>query len=869
MNRLILSKIEELKYKLNDDYTNTTSDTNNNATKTYNTISKVTQEVTTIKNKIGVLSDMFTDLRVLNGTAKNIINLSTVPIVENNGIKISNDKFELDTSIKNRKEISVKDSSISSLEKYTLTTSNNKKTDIDSFLKTAIDATITFPTTRYTFNLNLRYTSLEQINSIEIQLGLLTESYPLINSIKYIDKDNIEQTAIILNNTSTNYDLDYYREVDNKYVIDISSILTDQIIIEFTSKTSSSLMLKDIKTYFKREVETGEITLGPIHTNTPLLKVALDTEDISNGASFEFSTDQEYWLKLDSSSIITSDTNTKILSFNTVNTKSIKTNEDIYTFYIKVSLASSVLTNEDSNVDIYNTVREDNSLNNDVLETIENNLFSVYKVKNSDFIHGDYQFIDNLNIKDFNIKCLEYIEVNGVSKVIGLIETPYSVSSSTTINNGGIGAELKLKRLNANTVSSCVNYDLANAKVYDIYPRDIEETINTRQKDNLCFYLKRKKLPSTETYFSAPYDVTATVTEEDDFSAPYDFNDSIDDISWTLNPEYNIVGDNIEYTGYQTNGIVTYESYASVSLEEAIVKSFSDSDMQQWQAVTDACNELTGTSEWVFDNNTKVIEYIVPQEIVGYGLLDPETNEPTTSTIEKLCSSIIQNQFEDSSNTRNAEYSGFTQVSSEVYCDLTIELFDGYDWNTSTTQANTPLNLYPNDVNTIATIPYQQVANKIVSNSETGNEVVQMLAQTYIEVVAESVFNIDESKQFIKLSDLIPQFEANIYNFSKPLNLKSDYIVDEGLKTTWDSTGYVSTFNYYRSETPIDINNLPNPIIIDSSDSYYTETTHSDKAYYIVVGSLKNGIEKLSEIIKVLDGELLPLTDVTFEVINI
>ena len=206
MNRLILSKIEELKYKINDDYTNTTSDTNNNATKTYNTISNVTQEVTTIKNKIGVLSDMFTDLRVLNGTAKNIINLSTVPIVENNGIKISNDKFELDTSIKNRKEISVKDSSISSLEKYTLTTSDNKKTDIDSFLKPSIDTTITFPTTRYTFNLNLRYTSLEQINSIEIQLGLLTESYPLINSIKYINKDNIEQTAIILNNTSTNYD---------------------------------------------------------------------------------------------------------------------------------------------------------------------------------------------------------------------------------------------------------------------------------------------------------------------------------------------------------------------------------------------------------------------------------------------------------------------------------------------------------------------------------------------------------------------------------------------------------------------------------------------------------------------------------------
>ena len=511
MNKVILDKIADLKDKVATTYNKTTEDINTAATSTYNNINKSLTEVSNIKNKISVISDMFTDLRVLNGTAKNIIYLSTLPIVENEGIKLKNDKYYLDTLIKTNKEISVKDSSISSVEKYTLSTLDKKRTSIDTFLKSSVETLIEFPNNRYTFSLNLRYPTVEQINSLELQLGLLTDSYPIISSIKYIDKDNVEQTAVILNNTSTNYDLDYNRELDNKYTLDLSTIITDQINIEFTSKVSSSLIIKEVKTYFKKEVNSGEIIVGPVHTQEPLLKVALDCDELSEGCTFEFSTDLDYWLPLDSSSIITDKTNTKILSFNTVNSKSIKTTEDIYTFYIKINIESKVLTNDDMNINIYKTLREDNIISTDTLSLVDDNLFSAYKLKSSDFVYGDYQYTENLNIKDFSKEIVEYIEVNGTSKVLGLIDTPYSITDTNNTNNLSIGCELKFKRLDSEFIIDSRNYDLANSKIYDIYPRYIEETINIKQKDNLCFMLKGSYIQSLVNTPSVPEPEIPTV----------------------------------------------------------------------------------------------------------------------------------------------------------------------------------------------------------------------------------------------------------------------------------------------------------------------------------------------------------------------
>ena len=69
------------------------------------------------------------------------------------------------------------------MSNYVLTDLNGKQAYLDTSLKTGSDLVIEFPTTSYTFNLNLRYQNLEQINTIVLSLGLLTESYPEIASI--------------------------------------------------------------------------------------------------------------------------------------------------------------------------------------------------------------------------------------------------------------------------------------------------------------------------------------------------------------------------------------------------------------------------------------------------------------------------------------------------------------------------------------------------------------------------------------------------------------------------------------------------------------------------------------------------------------
>lgn len=49
----------------------------------------------------------------------------------------------------------------------------------------------------------------------------------------------------------------------------------------------------------------------------------------------------------------------------------------------------------------------------------------------------------------------------------------------------------------------------------------------------------------------------------------------------------------------------------SAALSPSLVSSLSDSDMQQWQAVKDAIGELTGATEWTFDNVNKVVRHAV------------------------------------------------------------------------------------------------------------------------------------------------------------------------------------------------------------------------------------------------------------------
>ncbi|RKG36961.1 hypothetical protein D7V31_17150, partial [Acinetobacter sp. WCHAc060007] len=85
------------------------------------------------------------------------------------------------------------------------------------------------------------------------------------------------------------------------------------------------------------------------------------------------------------------------------------------------------------------------------------------------------------------------------------------------------------------------------------------------------------------------------------------------------------------------------------------------------------------------------------------------------------------------------------------------------------------------------------------------------------------------------------------------------------LELNWDLDGFVDEQRYYCSETPIDLENLPAPKAVLAGDlrTYVDTDIDIGKTYYICIGSVKNGVERLSDEKAVTTEKLLvfmPLT---------
>jgi len=68
------------------------------------------------------------------------------------------------------------------------------------------------------------------------------------------------------------------------------------------------------------------------------------------------------------------------------------------------------------------------------------------------------------------------------------------------------------------------------------------------------------------------------------------------------------------------------------------------------------------------------------------------------------------------------------------------------------------------------------------------------------------------------------------------------------LELNWKLDGFVDEQRYYCSETPIDIENLPTPkaVLAGGVRTYIDTEIEVGKTYYVRVGSVKNGVEKIS-----------------------
>lgn len=80
------------------------------------------------------------------------------------------------------------------------------------------------------------------------------------------------------------------------------------------------------------------------------------------------------------------------------------------------------------------------------------------------------------------------------------------------------------------------------------------------------------------------------------------------------------------------------------------------------------------------------------------------------------------------------------------------------------------------------------------------------------------------------------------------------------LELNWKLDGFVDEQRYYCSEAPINPISLPNPKVVLPGDvrSYIDTAITFGLAYYVRIGSVKNGVEKLSEEILVLASDWSP-----------
>ncbi|OTH00822.1 phage tail protein I [Acinetobacter sp. ANC 4973] len=200
------------------------------------------------------------------------------------------------------------------------------------------------------------------------------------------------------------------------------------------------------------------------------------------------------------------------------------------------------------------------------------------------------------------------------------------------------------------------------------------------------------------------------------------------------------------YKAYKFDNVTTLESYADLDLTQSIVRSLHDENMQQWQAVIDAADELTGVTDWVFDSANSQIVYTEKNTRNMYRFENSQMVE--ADTFENACKLWKHSWFGNPDvavkyNESSRRCQAYLVSNGGAMSHTTIVLVS------SSTESDEKI------------ISFLALAQKIISNTSSSNQGTSLLAEAYLENVAQSIFSTDESKQFVKLSDLIDQFEEN------------------------------------------------------------------------------------------------------------
>lgn len=347
-NLVIDSKLQNLE----KDFTDIITDNNTLLQNTFSNISFLSSVLAPNLNQMTVLADQVTDALVITGNTKLGTSISDLPVLTSKNIEISKDpsvlKLKKIDEVVYQSNVS-KSTLIAESNNYSIyNTATNTLGSLSTIINGEDEALIRSSNRTYKYTFSLAYSSKVLINTVEIQLGIETESYPLVSEIYYIDENNRKINCYIHNNKSNSIDLDLVRVKDNKYEIQLEPVQTNRLNIVLEDSHKSDLVLKTLQVKRTNYEQRGSITFGPLVSSLPILKASISSS-VSEGVRYYVSHNNQDFIEL----VRTGDidligNNTKVARFNTVNENSVVSDADVNKLYFRIDLNSLDL-NEEAN----------------------------------------------------------------------------------------------------------------------------------------------------------------------------------------------------------------------------------------------------------------------------------------------------------------------------------------------------------------------------------------------------------------------------------------------------------------------------------------------------------------------------------------
>ena len=373
-------------------------------------------------NRISVMTDKISNLNIIAGNCYLFKKGGGLKEVENNNIVFNKDfnSFKLKPNLAYKLEIKETSSKLVTNKNIKIYDKDKTKLkNLDDLLIRNEPINIYTKENNYNYTFSLNLGSIVSFNNINLILNEETLSYPKIKEIYYITSNKEKVILKILNNNSNSLNLDLYKNTFNEYLIDTETGTADNINIVFEDN-QSDLIINSLSVNYMEYNSEGYIILEGLRESKPILKVGLEAEGDVSSVEYAISYDQESWYPIDLSNIYGIEKNNKVLAFNTISSKSLKSSVDVKNIYIRLKLKAkqkSFIPESKVNREIYTS----STLN---VSNIEYNSYSLYENINSNF-YGKNSKVNVFDFKDLYLNG-EYLVINNSYYIKGFVETSLS-----------------------------------------------------------------------------------------------------------------------------------------------------------------------------------------------------------------------------------------------------------------------------------------------------------------------------------------------------------------------------------------------------------------------------------------------------------